>query len=123
MSSAALSDGNRSFVGPQRAERCSGAPCCHRYLLTVDQAHQALAAADVVADVAEGQPVDHVAVVHHVSGEQKLVVSIVEADAATRVTGHVEHRQLPVPQVDDVAWTMRSRKQRSVRHVWLRVGL
>lgn len=82
----------------------------HQYLFTVDQAHQALTAADVVADVAVGQPVDHVAVVHHVSGEQQLVLTIVEADAATRVTGHVEHSQLSVPQVDDVALTIRKQE-------------
>lgn len=90
---------------------------CHQYLLTVDQAHQALAAADVVTHMAVGQPVDHVAVVHHVSGEQKLIFTIVEADAATRVTRHVEHSQLPVPQVDDVALTIKNRKQHLMSHL------
>lgn len=43
---------------------------CHYYLFTVDQAHQALTAADVIADVTVGQPVNHVTIVHHVSGEK-----------------------------------------------------
>lgn len=89
----------------------------HLYLLAVHQPHQALTAADVVADVAVGQPVDHVTVVHHVSGEQELVLAVVEADAAARVAGHVEHGQLPVPQVDDVTWSVRNRKQRLMSHV------
>lgn len=72
------------------------------YLLAVDQSHQTLAAANVVADATVRQPVDHGAVVHHVSAEQQLVLPVVEADAAPGVAGHVEHGQLPVAQVNDI---------------------
>lgn len=75
-------------------------PSC--YLLAVDQPDQALAAANVVSDSTVRQPVDHGAVVHHVSAEEQLVLPVVEADAAAGMTRHVEHRQLPVAQVDDV---------------------
>lgn len=72
------------------------------YLFAVHQPNQALTAADVVADTAVGQPVDHGAVVHNISAEKQLVVVVVEADAASGVTGHVEDRQLSVAQVDDI---------------------
>lgn len=74
----------------------------HCYLLAVDQSHQALTAADVITDPAVGQPVNHGAVIHHISTEKQLVLTVVEADAAARVTGHVEHRQLSVAQIDDI---------------------
>lgn len=45
-------------------------PHSHAYLLAVHQSHQALTAADVITDVTVGQPVDHVTIVHHVSGEK-----------------------------------------------------
>lgn len=72
------------------------------YLFAVDQPNQTLAAANVVTDATERQPVDHGAVVHHVPAEKQLVFPVVEADAATGMTWHVEHRQLPVAQVDDI---------------------
>lgn len=76
---------------------------CMCYLFAVDQSDQTLAAANVVADAAVRQPVDHGAVVHHVSAEEQLVFPVVEADAATGMTGHVEYCQLPVTQVNDIA--------------------
>lgn len=85
------------------------------YLFAVHQPNQALTAADVVADAAVGQPVDHGAVVHNISAEEQLIVMVVEADAAPGVTGHVEDRQLPVAQVDDITW--RVRRQRYRYHV------
>lgn len=75
------------------------------YLFAVHQPHQTLAATDVITDAAVGQPVNHGAVIHHVPAEEHLVVTVVEADAAPRVTRHVEHRQLSVTQVDDITWT------------------
>lgn len=74
------------------------------YLFAVNQPHQALTTADVVTNVAVGQPVNHGAVIHYISAEKHLIVSVVEADAAPRVTGHVEHRQLSVTQVDDITY-------------------
>lgn len=73
-----------------------------RYLLAVDQPHQALTAADVITDPTVGQPVNHGAVIHHISTEKQFIFTVVEADAAARVTGHVEHRQLSVSQIDDI---------------------
>ncbi|KAF3850711.1 hypothetical protein F7725_012483, partial [Dissostichus mawsoni] len=49
-------------------------------------------------DVAVGQPVNHGAVIHYISTEEHLIVPVVEADAAPRVAGHVEHVQLSVAQ-------------------------
>ena len=72
------------------------------HLLLLGQGQQALAAVHIVAHVAVGQPVDHGAVVDHVTAEQQLVLHVVEADAAARVARHVQHAQLPVAQVDDV---------------------
>lgn len=72
------------------------------YLFAVHQPHQALTTADVVTDVAVGQPVNHRAIVHYVSTEKQLVVTVVEADAAPRVARHVEHCQLSVTQVDHI---------------------
>lgn len=46
------------------------------YLFTVDQPHQALTAADVITDMTVGKPVNHVAIIHHVSGEKKLIFTI-----------------------------------------------
>lgn len=72
------------------------------HFLFVHHLYQPLAATHIVADGAVGQPVDHGAVIHHVSTEQYLVVLVMEADAASGVAWHVEHRQLPVPKVDDI---------------------
>lgn len=71
-------------------------------LLTVHQPDETLAAADVICDLAVGQPVDHGAVVHNVSAEQQLIVVVMEADAAPRVTRHVKHRQLSVTKVNNI---------------------
>lgn len=94
---------------------------CDCYLFTVNQSHQALAAADVIADMTIGQPVDHVAIIHHVSSEKQLIFTIMEADTATRVTRHVEHSELSIPQVDDIALTRTKKKstQNLISHAWL----
>lgn len=90
------------------------------YLLAVHQPHQPLTAADVVTDAAVGQPVDHGAVVHDISAEEQLVVSVVEADAAPRVSRHVEHRQLSVAQVDHITW---SREREDAYFILLSLGV
>lgn len=87
------------------------------YLFAVHQPHQALTAADVVIDVAVGQPVNHGAVIHHIPTEEQLIVTVMEADAAPRVTGHVEHRQLSVTQVDDITWTGERCFSKSFPHI------
>lgn len=47
-------------------------------------------------------------IVDHVSSEKKLIFAVVEADTAARVTRHVEHSQLSVPQVDDITLTVKN---------------
>lgn len=75
--------------------------CCS-YLFTVHQSNQSLAAADIITDTAVGQPVNHGTIIHHISTEEQLIVSVVKANAAPGVTRHVEHGQLSVAQVDDI---------------------
>lgn len=72
------------------------------HFLLVHHLYQPLAAAHIVAHGAVGQPVDHGAIIDHVTTEQHLVVFVMKADAASGVAWHVEHRQLPVPEVDDI---------------------
>lgn len=72
------------------------------HFLLVHHLYQPLTATHVVADGAVGQPVDHGPVVDHVSTEQHLVVLVVKTDAAPGMTWHVEYRQLPIPEVNDV---------------------
>lgn len=86
-----------------------------RYLLAVHQSHQTLAAADVISDPAEGQPVDHGAVVHNVSTEQQLVIAVVEANASSGVAWHVKYRQLSVAQIDDITWRTERKEQCGIK--------
>lgn len=82
------------------------------YFFLVHHLDQPLAAAHVVTDGAVGQPVDHWAVIDHISTKQYFVVLVMEADAASGVAWHVEHRQLPVPEVDDIAWKNKTKTKR-----------
>lgn len=72
------------------------------YLFAVHQPHQTLTTADVVTDAAVGQPVNHGTIIYYISTEEQFIVTVMEADAAPRVTRHVEHGQLSVTQVDDI---------------------
>lgn len=72
------------------------------YLFAVDQSHQALTAANVVTNTTVWQPINHGAIIHHISAEKQLIFSVMEADAATRVTRHVENCKLSIAQVDDI---------------------
>lgn len=84
--------------------KCVEVPGQHLlHLLLLGQRQEPLAAAHVVVHMAVRQPVNHGAVVHYVAAEQQLVIDVVEANAAARVAWHVQHRQLTVTQVDDIA--------------------
>lgn len=72
------------------------------YQTSVHQTLETLTGSDILGDITVRKPVYHRSIICNVTTEQHLVVSVVQADTASRVSWHVHHGQLPVAQTDNV---------------------